>query len=136
MFVLSQLNRSERRNAMNPEVAYRIRDTFGSIKPGGDVRVVVLHGVGEDAFCSGADLTAIAGERDAGDILQKTIDSIIACPCPVIEMIYGHAVGAGCDLAAACDFRIISALARIGINPVKLGLIYFPQINRKDHQPY
>ena len=42
-------------------------------------------------------------------------------------MIYGYAVGAGCDLAAACDFRIIADSARMGINPVKLGLVYTPK---------
>lgn len=121
------INRPERRNALNPEVAHRLRDTFAGIKPGGDIRVVVLRGVGEKAFCAGADLGAIIGEEEGGNVLQRVIESAIACPCPVIAMIYGYAVGAGCDLAAACDFRIIADSARIGINPVKLGLVYFPK---------
>jgi len=121
------INRPERRNALNPEVARVLMDTFGSIRPGGDVRVVVLRGVGEKAFCAGADLGAVIGEEDGGNVLQKAIDSVIACPCPVIAMIYGYAVGAGCDLAASCDIRIIADSARIGINPVKLGLVYSPK---------
>lgn len=121
------INRPERRNALNPELARRLRETFSSIKPGGDIRVVVLRGAGEKAFCSGADLEAVIGEEEGGNILQKAIESVIACPCPIIAMIYGYAVGAGCDLAAACDFRIIADSARIGINPVKLGLVYFPK---------
>jgi enoyl-CoA hydratase/carnithine racemase len=121
------INRPERRNALNPELARRLRETFSSIKPGGDTRVVVLRGAGEKAFCSGADLEAVIGEEEGGNILQKAIESVIACPCPVIATIYGYAVGAGCDLAAACDFRIIADSARIGINPVKLGLVYFPK---------
>lgn len=121
------INRPERRNALNPQVVHRIRETFSSIKPGGDIRVVILRGAGDKAFCSGADLEAIIGEEDGGNILQRAIESVIACPCPVIAMIYGYAVGAGCDLAAACDFRIIADSARIGINPVKLGLVYFPK---------
>ncbi|MBM3117934.1 MAG: hypothetical protein FJ006_00020 [Chloroflexi bacterium] len=121
------INRPERRNALNPEVVHRLRETFSSIKPGGDIRVVILRGAGDKAFCSGADLEAIIGEEDGGNILQRAIESVIACPCPVIAMIYGYAVGAGCDLAAACDFRIIAESARIGINPVKLGLVYFPK---------
>ncbi len=121
------INRPERRNALNPELARRIKETFSSIRPGGDIRVVVLRGAGEKAFCSGADLEAIIGEEQGGNILQKAIESVIDCPCPVIAMIHGYAVGAGCDLAAACDFRIIANSARIGINPVKLGLVYFPK---------
>jgi len=121
------INRPERRNALNPEVTRALRDTFSSIKPGGDIRVVVLRGVGDKAFCSGADLEAVIGEEEGGNVLQRAIESVIACPCPVIAMIYGYAVGAGCDLAAACDFRIIADSARIGINPVKLGLVYFPK---------
>ena len=121
------INRPERRNALNPEVAHRLRETFNSVKPGGEIRVVILRGVGEKAFCAGADLGAIMAEEEGGSILQNAIESVIACPCPVIAMIYGYAVGAGCDLAAACDFRVIADSARMGINPVKLGLVYFPK---------
>lgn len=121
------INRPEKRNALNPEVLHPLRDTFNGIKPGGEIRAVILRGVGEKAFCAGADLMTMISEEGRGNILQNAIDSVIACPCPVIAMIYGYAVGAGCDLAAACDLRIIADSARIGINPVKLGLVYFPK---------
>jgi len=104
-----------------------MRDTFSGIKPGGEIRVVVLRGVGEKAFCAGADLPAVLSEEGGSNILQDAIESVIACPCPVIAMIYGYAVGAGCDLAVACDFKIIADSARMGINPVKLGLVYAPK---------
>lgn len=121
------INRPEKRNALNPEVLHPLRDTFNGIKPGGEIRVVILRGVGEKAFCAGADLMTMISEEGGGNILQNAIESVIACPCPVIAMIYGYAVGAGCDLAAACDLRTIADSARIGINPVKLGLVYFPK---------
>lgn len=121
------LNRPEKRNALNPELLRLMKDTFTSIKPGGEIRVVVLRGVGEKAFCAGADLTAVLSEEGGGDIIQDALESVVACPCPVIAMIYGYAVGAGCDLAAACDFRIIADSARMGINPVKIGLVYSPK---------
>lgn len=120
------INRPEKRNALNNEVLNRLMETFSEIKAGSDIRVVVLRGVGEKAFCAGADLRT-GGAGAGGDIIQNTIDTIVACPCPVIAMIYGYAVGAGCDLATACDFRIIADSARMGINPVKLGLVYFPK---------
>ena len=118
------LNRPEKRNALNPELLRQLKDTFGGIKTGGEVRVVVLRGMGEKAFCAGADLTAVLSEEGGGDIVQDALESVANCPCPVIAMIYRYAVGAGCDLAAACDFRIIADSARIGINPVKIGLVY------------
>ncbi len=121
------LNRPEKRNALNPELLRLMKDAFSSIKPGGEVRVVVLRGVGEKAFCAGADLTAVLSEEGGGDVVQDALESVVNCPCPVIAMIYGYAVGAGCDLAAACDFRIIADSARIGINPVKIGLVYSPK---------
>ena len=91
------------------------------------MRVVVLRGVGDKAFSAGADLGAVISEEEGGNVLQNAIESVVNCPCPVIAMIYGYAVGAGCDLAAACDLRVIADSARIGINPVKLGLVYFPK---------
>lgn len=121
------INRPEKRNSLSPELARAIRDTFSNIKAAGDIRVVVLRGAGEKAFCAGADLGAVIGEEGGGNLVQGAIESVVACPCPVIAMIYGHAVGAGCDLAAACDFRIMADTATIGINPVKLGLVYFPR---------
>lgn len=117
------INRPERRNALNPEVLHGLIDIFSSFKAGGDVRVVVLRGAGEKAFCAGFDL----GGAVEGNILFDGIESVAACPCPVIAMIYGYAVGAGCDLSSACDFRIAEDSARMGINPVKLGLIYSPK---------
>jgi len=121
------INRPERRNALNLQVVHALRDTFSGIKPGDAIRAVVLRGVGEKAFCAGADLESIIGDEDGVNVLQNAIETVATCLCPVIAMIYGYAVGAGCDLAAACDFRVIADNARIGINPVKLGLVYFPQ---------
>lgn len=121
------LNRPQKRNSLSPELARAIRDTFTAIKAGDDNRVVVLRGAGDKAFCAGADLGAIIVEEGGGSLVEEAIESVMACPCPVIAMIYGYALGGGCDLATACDFRIMADTAKIGINPVKLGLVYFPK---------
>jgi len=121
------LNRPDKRNSLSPELAISLRDTFIAIKADSNIRVVVLREAGEKAFCAGADPAAIIGEEAGESLVEAAIESVVACPCPVIAMIYGYAVGAGCDLAAACDFRILSDTAKIGINPVKLGLVYFPR---------
>lgn len=121
------INRPEKRNSLNAAVLRRLGETFSSLKADGKIRVVVLRGAGEQAFSAGVDLRSDSGEEDLGMLLGKATDSIVNCPCPVIAMIYRYAVGAGCDISATCDFRIADDSARMGINPVKLGLIYSPK---------
>ena len=121
------IDRPERRNSLNAEVVDGLCSAIEKIKPGGDVRVVVLRGAGEKAFCSGADVGALVVTGEGKNLIPDTMRIVRNCCCPVIAMIYGYAVGAGCDLACACDFRIMADTARIGINPAKLGLVYFPE---------
>ncbi|MBI2917790.1 MAG: enoyl-CoA hydratase/isomerase family protein [Chloroflexi bacterium] len=119
------INRPERRNALNLEVLEALADTLESFQSYADVRAVVLRGAGEQSFCSGMDLGSSAqesgGRRGAS---ERAFKAVLDCPAPIIAMIYGFAVGAGCDLAVTCDFRVAADTARIGINPVKLGLVY------------
>ncbi len=121
------IDRPERRNALNAEVVHGLCSAIESIKPGGDVRVVVLRGSGEKSFCSGADVEALVMTGEGKDLVPNAMKVVRNCSCPIIAMIYGYAVGAGCDLACACDFRIMADSAKIGINPAKLGLVYFPE---------
>jgi enoyl-CoA hydratase len=120
------IDRPERRNALNAEVLHGLGRAISEIEPGGDVRVVVLRGSGEKAFCSGADIDALVVTGEGENLVPEALQIVRKCSCPVIAMIYGYAVGAGCDLACSCDFRIMADTAKIGINPVKLGLVYFP----------
>lgn len=119
------INRPERRNALNFDVLLCLRTTLDNLKENRDVRVVVLRGVGERAFCSGMDLDIKLGKESKEKPFRDAVESIIACPCPIIAMIYGYALGAGCDLAAFCDFRIAGESAQIGINPVKFGWVHY-----------
>ena len=125
------INRPERRNALNLDVLYRLGDTLNALKDDREVRVVVLRGAGEKAFSAGMDIGGIptvAEEtvKKGGNPIDYAMESIISYPYPVIAMIYGAAMGAGCDLAVTCDLRIAADTARMGINPVKLGLVYPP----------
>jgi Enoyl-CoA hydratase/carnithine racemase len=125
------INRPEKRNALSANILLRLRATLDSLKGTKDARVVVLRGVGEKAFCSGMDLGIELGEESQEKPFRDAVESIIACPCPVIAMVYGYALGAGCDLATFCDFRIAAESARMGINPVKFGWIhYYKSIQR------
>lgn len=124
------MNRPEKRNSINPEMAQEIRDTLNSLKEDPNVRVVVLRGMGEEAFCSGFDISRIEPgtmARGGENSLHYAEESIATFPFPVIAMIYGFCVGGGMGLALACDFRIGAENARLGITPAKLGLVYYPQ---------
>jgi enoyl-CoA hydratase len=90
----------------------------------GDLRAVVITGAGS-AFCSGADLgTRLDGE--GGDTFrpsfEKALDAIVAYPAPVIAAINGPAMGAGMQLAVACDLRVAALGARLAIPGGKLGI--------------
>jgi enoyl-CoA hydratase/carnithine racemase len=110
----------------------RLGDTLNALRDDSEVRVVVLRGVGEQAFSSGFDVDRIfeestAEDRKSGpDPMEYGLDCVADYPYPIIAMIYGYAVGAGLELAVTCDLRIASDTARLGITPAKLGVVYSP----------
>jgi len=93
------------------------------------VRVIVIAGSG-DSFSAGYDIGLLKEEfftREQGadlSILQSLLRRIEELPVPVIAMIRGFCIGAGFDLASACDFRIAASSSRFGITPAKIGLVY------------
>jgi len=121
------INRPEKRNSLNSRVLNDLITVFNNINTDVDVRVVILRGAGEKAFCAGADIEALMAKGIEENQIPHAVQSVANCRHPVIAMIYGYAIGAGCDLSSACDFRVIADTAKIGINPVKLGIIYFPE---------
>jgi enoyl-CoA hydratase/carnithine racemase len=92
-----------------------------------DLRAVVLTGAGERAFIGGADIHAMA-QLDPPHaeafitLVHRTCDSLRALPVPVIARINGYALGAGLEVAAACDLRIASSNAVFGMPEVKVGI--------------
>lgn len=100
-----------------------------------EVRVLVVRGAGQDAFCAGYDLTSLASVGPAGelpdDTLELTLSRLAAATVPSIALVHGAAFGAGCDLACACDFRVGSASAVFCMPPARLGVVYAaPGISR------
>ncbi|WP_424236201.1 enoyl-CoA hydratase/isomerase family protein [Bhargavaea ginsengi] len=114
------IDRPEKRNAINDEVMDALSD---AIKAAGDdesLRYFVITGEGQAAFCSGGDLSEfhkLRTEEDAAPMLGKMADILLRLallPIPVIALIDGHAVGGGCEIATACDFRIVREDVRCG----------------------
>ncbi|MDO8672044.1 MAG: enoyl-CoA hydratase/isomerase family protein, partial [Dehalococcoidia bacterium] len=115
------LNRPERRNAFAPEMMHRLGDVIHSIDHDGETRVVVLRGAGRQAFSSGRDIEGFKSEPTVADEAAST--AIESCPCPVLAMIYGYAIGGGLVLALGCDMRIAADNAKVGMTTVKIGTL-------------
>jgi 2-(1,2-epoxy-1,2-dihydrophenyl)acetyl-CoA isomerase len=124
------LNRPRSKNALDTALRSALAAALDRVGKDPSVRVVVLTGAG-GAFCAGADLKAAMSENaGAFDKLDTVIDgyhamirSIVGAPKPVIAMVDGAAVGFGCDLALACDLRVLSSEAYLQEKFVKIGLM-------------
>jgi 2-(1,2-epoxy-1,2-dihydrophenyl)acetyl-CoA isomerase len=117
------LNQPRRKNAVTPQGWLALRDAFSSVTLGPD-RVVVVTGAGED-FCAGADLSARSGESHSlvsMAVVNEVCLALHRIPVPTLARIDGVAVGAGMNLALACDFVIASARARFCEIFIKRGL--------------
>ena len=92
------------------------------------MRVVVFSGAGGKAFIGGADINHMATMKQAEDgrafitMVHKLCQSIRDCPVPVICRMEGFTLGAGLEVAAACDMRIAADTAHFGMPEVKVGI--------------
>jgi len=128
------LNNPAKRNALNPDLLLDLIDALDRLR-GEDVRALVFRGAGEKSFCSGYDISAIPtrippedfATRSPRNLVQEAIGLVEEFPLPTIAMLNGHAWGAGCELATACDLRVAVPEATFGMPPAKLGIIYSPR---------
>ena len=124
------LNRPGQRNAMPLRCWHLLHDHLERLVDDPVVRVVVLTGTGT-AFCSGDDIKEVAEllERDAPwevrDItlaIQRVTRDLVAMPKPAIAAVNGWALGAGFELALACDFVYAAESARFGFPETSIGM--------------
>jgi enoyl-CoA hydratase len=121
---IATIDRPERRNALNGELCTELRH---HLEQSADLRAIVITGAGT-AFCAGADLvTRFAAHGDSATdtfrpAFEEVLDAIVAHPAPVIAAINGPAMGAGMQLAVACDLRVTVSGARFAIPGGKLGI--------------
>lgn len=119
---------ARRLNVLNPPALLDLTEAFRSLAREDDLRVVVLSGAGGRAFIGGADINHMAAMREAEDgrafitLVHKLCQSIRDCPVPVICRLEGYTLGAGLEVAAACDMRIAADDAHFGMPEVKVGV--------------
>src|SRR3954470_15395810 len=129
---LATINRPQRRNALNGDLCLELRD---HLVASSEVRAIVITGAGS-AFCAGADLVtrfAQTEESTHGPVdtfrpaFEELLDAIVDHPAPVIAAVNGPAMGAGMQLAVACDLRVAAPGAKFGIPVGRLGVHLSPR---------
>jgi enoyl-CoA hydratase len=126
-----KLNRPEARNAMSIAMGDEVARAVEDVRADGDIRVLVVTGEGR-AFSGGGDLGMLAADAGIGEAhagmggppreFYNRYLSIATLPIPTLAAINGHAIGAGFCFALACDLRIASSNAKLGMTFTKLGI--------------
>jgi len=122
-----KINRPDKLNAMNMDVAKELINTFETLGKDDSVKVIILTGEGDKAFSAGADIeymSKISPDESVeyaklGQLVTSTVELVKQ---PTIAAVNGFALGGGCELAMSCDIRIASDTARLGQPEVTIGI--------------
>ncbi len=123
------IDREQKRNALDRATLLELEAAFDAAAARDDVRVIVLRGAGDRAFCAGADLREVLGHasldesRRHFDGVARVIRAMERAPQPVIARVPGFALAGGCGLAVAADFTIAGESAVFGLPEIGLGLL-------------
>jgi enoyl-CoA hydratase/carnithine racemase len=114
-------------NALSLQVWREIGEAATEATERDDVRALVVTG-GPKVFAAGADIKEFPewdyqDVRRVGEVLQRSLDTLARVPMPTIAAISGYALGGGCELALACDFRFLADNAKLGQPEILLGII-------------
>jgi enoyl-CoA hydratase/carnithine racemase len=115
-------------NTLNPDLMRAFASTFGELGQDEGLRAVVLTGAGPRAFIGGADISVMAavGSEAEGEAFIRLVHgccrAVRDCPVPVIARVNGWCLGAGLEIAAACDLRIAADIAKFGMPEVRVGI--------------
>lgn len=118
------LSRPSRRNALSVAMTRRFHDALDRVEADTALRAVVVAGE-PPAFCAGADFGDFDETSDRGGFLplfQDLLERMAHFRVPFVAAVAGPALGAGCQILAACDLRVVAADARIGIPAARIGL--------------
>jgi 3-hydroxypropionyl-coenzyme A dehydratase len=122
-----KINRPDKLNAMNMDVAKELVAIFENLGRDDSVKVIILTGEGDKAFSAGADIEYMSkispdeSEEYAklGQLVTATVENVKQ---PTIAAVNGFALGGGCELAMSCDIRIAANTAKMGQPEVTIGI--------------
>ena len=122
-----KINRPDKLNAMNMDVAKELVTIFENLGRDDSVKVIILTGEGDKAFSAGADIEYMSkispdeSEEYAklGQLVTATVENVKQ---PTIAAVNGFALGGGCELAMSCDIRIAANTAKMGQPEVTIGI--------------
>ncbi len=122
------LNRPERMNALSRAVLRKLGQLARDAASDASLRVLIITGAGERAFCAGADLKERRGMtedevREALPLYREAFGAIERLPCPTLAAVNGVAFGGGLELALACDMRIMNRDTKVGLTETSLAII-------------
>lgn len=118
--LLITINRPEKRNAVNNEVMDILPGVLSEAENDDTVKMLILTGTGDAAFCSGGDLSefhVLRTEKESYQMLSKMgeiVYKLATFPKPTVAFLNGSAVGGGAEIATACDYRIAREKAKFG----------------------
>lgn len=120
------LDRPDVRNAISRELVGEVHAALDGLEGRDDVHALVVTGAGGKAFAAGADIAEMR-DRGAAEARESVLGSLFArverFPRPTVAAVVGYALGGGCELALACDFRVAGASSRFGQPEVTLGIM-------------
>jgi len=117
-----------RLNLFDAALMRRFAEAMAGLSAQAELRAVVLSGASPRPFVGGADIREMGALRDEGEardfiqLVHGCCRAVRDCPVPVIARIDGYALGAGLEVAAACDLRIAAEGARFGMPEVRVGI--------------
>ncbi|MCF8083180.1 MAG: enoyl-CoA hydratase/isomerase family protein [Deltaproteobacteria bacterium] len=130
--------RPSAKNVLTPQVLSAMSQAIQALSREDTARVLIIRGQGEHMFSAGYDISRLSEDASSGTTdspavspLEETLQRLTAFPYPTIAMLNGDAYGGGCELAISCDLRIAGDHIKMGMPPVRLGLVYpYPGFRR------
>lgn len=118
------IDNMEKRNALGVDEFRGLACAWARLSECHDIRCIVLTGRGEQAFCSGAQLDIDFSELgDVDDWIDRALLKTRFYPIPLVAAVNGHCVAGGLELMIACDVRIVSEKALLGLPEVRWGIV-------------
>lgn len=126
------LNRPEKRNSLSGDMVIKLNQILEELAQDEQVRVLIIKGAGDKAFCSGYDISSLPtnpkpdfqNKSKQEELLDIALDRVENFPYPTIAMLNGGTFGAGCELAMCCDLRIAADDISMGMPPARIGVVY------------